>query len=110
MKLFLFFMLAVMVPLQLFSQYSLERTTHLPRPGDRLPVQKGLGLSGISVSWKTGTRTTNSDTPLRILIRIPLSASSTGPCTVINYPAIPCLLPVTKTPPRGSDTGYPNPC
>ena len=55
MKLFLFFMLAVMVPLQLFSQYSLERTTHLPRPGDRLGKQeaayKSPGAKGTGIVW-----------------------------------------------------------
>ena len=53
MKLFLFFMLAVTTPVQIFAQYSLERTTHLPRPGDRLgkqevayesPGDKGTGM------------------------------------------------------------------
>ena len=55
MKLFLFFMLAVMAPLQLFSQYSLERTTHLPRPGDRLGKQetayKSPGAKGTGIVW-----------------------------------------------------------
>ncbi|WP_221659689.1 T9SS type A sorting domain-containing protein [Bacteroides salyersiae] len=55
MKLFLFFMLTVLAPLQLFSQYSLERTTHLPRPGDRLGKQevsyKSPGAKGTGIVW-----------------------------------------------------------
>ncbi len=55
MKLFLFFMLAVTTPVQMFSQYSLERTTHLPRPGDHLGKQevayKSPGKKGTGMVW-----------------------------------------------------------
>lgn len=55
MKLFLLFMLAVTTSVQMFAQYSLERTTHLPRPGDRLGKQevayKSPGNKGTGMVW-----------------------------------------------------------
>lgn len=55
MKLFLLFMVAVTTSVQMFAQYSLERTTHLPRPGDRLGKQevayKSPGNKGTGMVW-----------------------------------------------------------
>lgn len=55
MKPIFFFILTVFTPVQLFSQHSLERTTHLPRPGDRLGKQevayKSPGDKGTGMVW-----------------------------------------------------------
>lgn len=49
------FILTVFTPVQLFSQYSLESTTHLPRSGDRLLKQEvsyqSPGGTGTGVVW-----------------------------------------------------------
>ena len=55
MKSLLFFLLSVIIPIQLFSQHSLGVATNLPRSGDHLQKQevsyKSPGSKGLGIVW-----------------------------------------------------------
>lgn len=83
MKSLLFFLLSVVIPLQLFSQHSLGVASNLPRSGDRLQkkemVYKSPGEKGTAVVWDfSGVENRNENYDLRYVSLFPASDTIVG--------------------------------